>query len=82
VPLIPTFASLLLPSKTTAMSRVRDLAWPSEMPDDEWAEVVQGVPAKDEPFIKKYLDGREALIAQEKKQRSGKQQSVSVEVLN
>jgi adenosine deaminase CECR1 len=64
------------------MSRVRDLAWPSEMPDDEWAEVVQGVPAKDEPFIKKYLDGREALIAQEKKQRSGKQQSVSVEVLN
>jgi adenosine deaminase CECR1 len=55
------------------MSRVRDLAWPSGMPDDEWAEVVQGVPAKDEPFIKKYLDGREALIAQEKKQRSGKQ---------
>jgi adenosine deaminase CECR1 len=42
------------------------------MPEDEWAEVVQGIPAKDEPFIKKYLDGREALIAQEGKQRSGK----------
>lgn len=43
------------------------------MPDDEWAEVVQGVPAEGEPFINKYLDGREAMIAQEKKQRSGKQ---------
>jgi hypothetical protein len=43
------------------------------MPDDEWAEVLEGIPAKDEPFINKYLDGREALIAQEKKQRSGKQ---------
>jgi adenosine deaminase CECR1 len=54
------------------MSRVKDLAWPSRMPDDEWAEVVQGIPAKDEPFVNKYRDGREALIAQEKKQRSGK----------
>jgi adenosine deaminase CECR1 len=42
------------------------------MPDDEWAEVVQGIPTKDEPFVNKYRDGREALIAQEKKQRSGK----------
>jgi adenosine deaminase CECR1 len=55
------------------MSRVKDLPWPSLMPDDEWAEVLEGIPAKDEPFINKYLDGREALIAQEKKQRSGKQ---------
>jgi adenosine deaminase CECR1 len=54
------------------MSRVKDLAWPSRMPDDEWAEVVQGIPTKDEPFVNKYRDGREALIAQEKKQRSGK----------
>jgi hypothetical protein len=44
------------------------------MPDDEWAEVLQGVPAKNEPFINKYLAGREALIVQEKKQRSGKQE--------
>ena len=42
------------------------------MPEEDWAEVVQGVPAKDETFIKQYLGGREALIAQEKKQRSGK----------
>jgi len=41
------------------------------MADDEWAEVSEGLPAKDEPFINKYLMGREALIAQEKKQRSG-----------
>jgi adenosine deaminase CECR1 len=54
------------------MSRVRDLAWPSRMPDDEWEEVEQDLPAKDEPFINKYLLGRDALIDQEKKQRSGK----------
>lgn len=54
------------------MSRVRDLVWPSRMPDDEWEEVEQDLPAKDEPFIKKYLLGRDALIDQEKKQRSGK----------
>ena len=43
------------------------------MADDEWAEVAKGIPDKDEPFLKKYLDGRNALISQEKKQRSGKQ---------
>jgi adenosine deaminase CECR1 len=47
------------------------MEWPSRMPEEEWAEVAQGLPAKDEPFINKYLTGREALIAQEKKQRSG-----------
>jgi adenosine deaminase CECR1 len=41
------------------------------MPDDEWEEVVQTVPSVEEPFIQKYLSGRDALIAQEKKQRSG-----------
>jgi adenosine deaminase CECR1 len=54
------------------MARVRDMDWPSRLPEDEWAELVQGVPAKDEPFIKQYETGREALIAQEKNQRSGK----------
>ena len=29
------------------------------------------VPSLDEPFIQKYLDGRDALIEQEKTQRSG-----------
>ena len=41
------------------------------MPDDEWEEVVATVPSVDEPFIQKYLGGREALINEEKKQRSG-----------
>ncbi len=52
-------------------SRVKEMQWPSSMPDDEWTEVEQGIPAKGEPFISKYLSGREALITQEKKQRSG-----------
>jgi hypothetical protein len=42
------------------------------MPDDEWEEVSRDIPAKDEPFINKYLLGRDALIDQEKKQRSGR----------
>lgn len=54
------------------MPRVKDMAWPSGMPDDEWAEVEEGLPAKNEPFLQKYVSGREALIEQEKKQRSGK----------
>jgi adenosine deaminase CECR1 len=41
------------------------------MPEDEWEEVSQDLPAKDDPFINKYLLGRSALIDQEKKQRSG-----------
>jgi adenosine deaminase CECR1 len=41
------------------------------MPEEDWQEVKQGIPAKDEPFINKFLSGREALIAQEKQQRSG-----------
>lgn len=53
------------------MSRVKDLPWPSQIPDDEYAEIAAGLPAKDEPFINKYLSGREALIDQEKQQRSG-----------
>ena len=47
---------------------------PSQMQDDEYAEVLEGVPAEDEPFIKKYLSGRDALIAQEDKQRSGERE--------
>ena len=37
--------------------------------DEDW-EREEGVPTLDEPFIQKYLDGRDALIAQEKRQRS------------
>jgi adenosine deaminase CECR1 len=59
-----------------ALSHIKNLPWTTQMADNEWAEVEQGVPAKDEPFINKYLSGREALIDQEKKQRSGKQISI------
>jgi hypothetical protein len=62
------------------MSRVRDLAWPSRMPEDEWEEVAQDIPAKDEPFITKFLFGRDALIDEEKKQRSGKHLSLIHEI--
>lgn len=44
----------------------------SNMSNEEWEEIAQTVPSKDEPFIQKYMTGREALIAEEKKQRSGK----------
>lgn len=53
------------------MAKVRDLEWPSRIPEEDWKEIVQGIPSKEEPFIKKYLDGQAALISQEKKQRSG-----------
>jgi adenosine deaminase CECR1 len=42
------------------------------MRDDEWEEVAQELPSKDQPFLQAYVHGREALIAQEKKLRSGK----------
>jgi len=38
--------------------------------EEAWARE-QGVPSFEEPFIQKYLKGRDALIAQEKRQRSG-----------
>ncbi|EHK98314.1 putative Adenosine deaminase CECR1-A [Glarea lozoyensis 74030] len=46
------------------------MAWPSAIPDDEWEEVAAGIPSKSEPFIAKFVSGREALIREEKKQRS------------
>jgi adenosine deaminase CECR1 len=45
---------------------------PPGLQDDEWAEISEGLPAIEEPFLQKYIQGREGLIAQEKKQRSGK----------
>ena len=44
---------------------------------EEWDEIKEGIPAKDDPFLMKYLQGREALIAQEKKTRSGVSYSAS-----
>lgn len=37
--------------------------------DEAWAKS-EGLPSMESPFIQKYLDGRDALIAQEKHQRS------------
>jgi hypothetical protein len=41
------------------------------IPDSEYEELAEGVPELDEPFLQQYVNGREALIAQEKKLRSG-----------
>ena len=38
--------------------------------DQQW-ELNEGVPQVEDPFIQKYLDGRDALIAEEHKQRHG-----------
>ncbi|KAK0295463.1 hypothetical protein LTS00_006094 [Friedmanniomyces endolithicus] len=38
-------------------------------PDEQWAKD-EGVPTLDQPFIQKYLDSRDALVTQEKRQRS------------
>lgn len=37
---------------------------------EAWAQA-EGVPSLTDPFIQKYLSGRDALVEQEKKQRSG-----------
>ena len=38
--------------------------------DDEY-DKAEGLPSLSDPFMQKYLEGRDALIAQEKRQRSG-----------
>lgn len=45
--------------------------------DDDW-EREEGVPSFQEPFILKYLEGRDSLIATEKKQRSGRRNLVEI----
>ncbi|OCK85550.1 Metallo-dependent hydrolase [Lepidopterella palustris CBS 459.81] len=45
------------------------MAPPPTANDDAW-EQAEGVPRLDDPFIQKYLQGRDSLVAQEKKQRS------------
>jgi adenosine deaminase CECR1 len=42
----------------------------SEEDVEAWAQA-EGVPSLTDPFIQKYLSGRDALVEQEKKQRSG-----------
>ncbi|KAJ1326647.1 adenosine deaminase CECR1 [Microdochium nivale] len=43
---------------------------PTAWSDDEWQDIAQGVPKEADPFLQKYLEGRDALIAQEGSQRS------------
>ena len=38
--------------------------------DAAWKQA-EGIPSLSDPFIQKYLSGRDALVEQEKKQRSG-----------
>jgi hypothetical protein len=41
--------------------------------DEEWAEVLENeVPALDHPVVKQFLQGRQNLINEEDKERSGK----------
>ena len=49
--------------------------------EEEWADISEEIPKVEDPFIQKYLDGRAALIAEEKKQRTGKCPSVWVTCL-
>jgi hypothetical protein len=52
------------------MAEIEDLSDISIDPNLEW-ELEQGIPQFEDPFIEKYMQGREALIEQEKKQRHG-----------
>lgn len=53
------------------MADTEDLSDVSIDPDLEW-ELEEGIPQFEDQFIEKYMQGREALIEQEKKQRHGK----------
>ena len=49
--------------------------------EEEWAEISEEIPKVEDPFLQKYLDGRAALIAEEKKQRTGECLSACVRCL-
>lgn len=53
------------------MSRVSEMAKTSRIPEDEWQEISQDIPKFEDPFIQQYVKGQQALIAEEKSQRSG-----------
>lgn len=55
-------------SQPQSVTPVEDLSIRDEPVDPELEEL--GIPSLHEPFLQKYLDGRDALIAQEKRQRS------------
>ena len=57
-------------SLTCLCNQVPKMTRQSAKDDDAW-EQAEGVPRLEDQFIQKYLLGRDSLIAQEKKQRSG-----------
>jgi hypothetical protein len=40
--------------------------------EEEWEAISEELPSKEEPLLQKFIHGRKDLIAEEKKQRSGK----------
>jgi len=54
----------------SGMEEVEDLSDISIDSNLEW-ELEEGIPQMEDPFIQKYMQGREALIEQEKKKRHG-----------
>lgn len=55
-----------------SLAHLKNEPWTTALPDEEWNELKQGVPSKDEAFIKQFMSGREQLIQEEHKQRSGR----------
>lgn len=64
------FLSFFFPAFLTFYNSF-DMADSTENQREEW-EVADGVPNFTDPFIQKYMSGRDALVQQEKKQRSGR----------
>ena len=64
-------ASTAGPGEEVGKLRLRDDDFEDELDEDlEW-ELEEGIPQFEDPFIEKYMQGREALIEQEKKHRHG-----------
>lgn len=57
------------------MAQEEDATFESDV--DDW-EIEEGLPQMEDQFIQKYLQGRDALIEQENKHRSGLLQSLKV----
>lgn len=47
----------------------------------QW-EIEEGIPQRSDPFIQKYFQGRDALVAQEDKHRSGQSSSLYTMLLD
>ena len=52
-------------------TKVSGFAYDNKFTDEEWAEISQEIPKQDDEFLRKYVEGRQNLIEQENKQRSG-----------